>query len=325
MTIRQQFASRAGVVMRLWECSLTGCVGRGDEPNGFFEECVRREVTSAAKISTRSLPSRPASFLRWDLPAALFLGGRCVSPTVLERALLPAAAIRADELGTGLIEPIDAFGWRLEGFSGHNVTQAGVGFVLDGERAARDVAFAHDSWNVDRDKRSECRTDAPGASPPHAAYAAARLAAARFVGAGALPSKATATRATGPSLGTAHVLQRRSAAYQNAFIKSDQWNCYHGAAHWEDAFEAQRAFASLLAPSQLATPSSAAAVALDRLPSQLATSSNAAPAPSAWSARAEPGDAPPAPAPSLDADRLPSLPECSVYGSLYNQARTLIA
>ncbi len=151
--------------MRLWECGLMGCVGRGgSEPNSFFERCVRQEMTSletikkvrlesqdvalpllqlcayvlsllssqkpsCVRLATRqgtTRPTRPASLLRWDVPAALFVGGRCTSPAESERHLYPRR--RTNDSRVWLAS--DPFDWRTEGFSGHNVTQARAWMAL---------------------------------------------------------------------------------------------------------------------------------------------------------------------------------------------------
>ena len=79
---------------------------------------------------------RPASMLRWDLPMAIFNGGRCVSPAPYERAqhMPEVAAITAD-------------GFITSGFVGHNVTASGIGWVLgDIPKRKRGGAFGHDAW-----------------------------------------------------------------------------------------------------------------------------------------------------------------------------------
>ena len=159
--LRRRFLGSSGVVMRIWECSLAGCVGRGDdEPNPFFERCVRAEVNpgTVGRASngplTGSRATRPASVLRWDVPAALFKGGRCTDPALVEKARYPAVFPTEKEIEQrrrwtthpeeaeldALLqktENTDRFGWRRQGFSGHNVTHAAVGWVLADVRRER--------------------------------------------------------------------------------------------------------------------------------------------------------------------------------------------
>ena len=140
--MRQRFLSARGVVMRLWECSLAGCVGRGDDPTGnsFIERCVRHEMETGGR--QKHAPGRPASFLRWDVPAAIFAGGRCTSPAGFEKSAYPPPNV-----SWPIVQ--DANGWQREGFYGHNVTQSGVGWVLThAPHERREAAFAHDAWSL---------------------------------------------------------------------------------------------------------------------------------------------------------------------------------
>ena len=150
--------------MRLWECSLAGCiadVNNSAAASSFAERCVRQEVSSG-NPKQGSKATRPASLLRRDLPAALFNGGRCTSPTVSERPLYPPlpASLESDPLGRETLQP-DVHGFRREGFSGHRVTQSGVGWILSPTlpRAYRDVAFGHDAWEMNSRRMSPCARD----------------------------------------------------------------------------------------------------------------------------------------------------------------------
>ena len=235
-SVRKRYLSQRGVVMRLWECSLAGCVGRGDDPGGnqWIERCVLHELQTS--ISGQQGFARPASFLRWDAPAAIFAGGRCTSPAGHEWQLYPEAASDADE------QRQDHDGWQREGFVGSNATIMGIGWVLRETPRERREAFPHDSW-----------TQSPRRSGTHAGmavescvqqlhnpapYARARLAALR-----------AAARADGrlSSLGT--LAQRLAASYKWNFVNTSA-NCFHW--HWEDMVAQQRKFAMLRHTAELA-------------------------------------------------------------------------
>ena len=108
--IRRRFLGAQGVVIRLWECSLAGCIGEGADPHGnsFIERCVQQELETGP---VRSNFGRPASFLRWDVPAALFAGGRCTNPAGHEWDAY------TESVANGVL--MDANGWQREGFTGH--------------------------------------------------------------------------------------------------------------------------------------------------------------------------------------------------------------
>lgn len=220
------------MLMRLWECSLAGCVGRGDEQNSFFDRCVRREVTSAVPGKSKRT-TRPASLLRWDVPAALFTGGRCTFPSAAEALLHDA---RRSHDNHTLVR---------DGFFGHNVTQTGIGWIL-GELPShrRGAAFAHDAGEFDPSRIKHPAGRPCATFPDHAAtYAAARLNASR------LQRDRHRAKASGWN-----ELQAAAAGYQT-FISS-RWNCLHG--DWEGALADQRSFASLVS-ARNATTSPAAA------------------------------------------------------------------
>ena len=260
--LRRRFLGAQGVVMHLFECALAGCIGHGREPNSFFERCVRLETSSIEKTKEDKLQTtRAASLLRWDLPAALFLGGRCTSPAATERHLYPPLRSSSSR---EWFKP-DAFSWRSEGFSGHNVTQAGVGWVFKSvPDAQRGVAFSHDAWTADTSRRQRCapsRSDTPEYTR---AYATARLAATMAAHApandaarpNAMPKAVQLARggldANAESSQPPHPLQQMSDTFRREFVKS-QWNCFH--TDWEAALAAQRAY---VAAAVGVAPSSAA-------------------------------------------------------------------
>lgn len=238
--VRRRFLTE-GVVMRVFECSLAGCAGDGESvaSASFMQRCVRDEVESVGA-------TRPASFLRADLPAALFAGGRCVNPTAgtIEEALYPTPAVRVSD-PRGLQ---DEHGWRRRGFAGHNISQAGIGWIFAAlPEAHRGAAFAHDAWayepragvrpaGSDLGPAQECSGSVEGDGQRKnraRTYAAARLAAR--VGQPSSP--------IGPA---PHPLQRRASAHKWGFVNSS-WNCLHTGKRWEHAFDEQREYATLLA------------------------------------------------------------------------------
>lgn len=258
--LRRRFLDARGVVLRIWECSLAGCLGSGDDPNGnaFLEQCVLREMCTQRACATRSKAlGRPASYLRWDVPAAIFAGGRCTSPSEFEAHLYPPPHTNESALQ-------DADGWRREGFSGHNVTQAGVGWILDPPQLLREAAFAHDAWTLA--SRISGTHDGLRLSSCHgfhsinaASYAKKRLTAFRAGRQG--------PRAPFHRLGSA--AQRVAAAYKWHFANTSQ-NCWHW--RWDDALAQQRRYALLVTRRMQA-----------------------------------------------NASEMPAQPECSIWGSLYNQ------
>ena len=142
---RHRFLGSRGVVLRLWECSLVGCLSGGNSRaavDPFLQNCVRHETHYGG------VQSPPASLLRWDVPAAIFAGGRCVQPAGTEWELYPQPAANADPL-----QRMDRDGWQPTGFVGHNATSMGVGWVLgDLPRVKREAAFAHDAWTASSHK-----------------------------------------------------------------------------------------------------------------------------------------------------------------------------
>lgn len=233
-SLNEQWAN-GGVAVRLLECSM-GCTnhlswdfkkGRGGALRMHVSEreCIELEMKRR---------DRPASVLRWDLPLAIFNGGRCVSPAPYERTqhLPEATAITTD-------------GFITNGFIGHNVTSSGIGWVLgDVPRRRRGGAFGHDAWTFnyklsgtgdpeaklhERAALHQC-TESDGQS--NKVYAETRMASRR--------------RPFGYAPGSLHQL---AASYKWGLVNTS-WNCYHGHRDWEGAFADQRAFAMLLAAKQ---------------------------------------------------------------------------
>ena len=218
--------------MRLWECSLAGCVGKSQDYVGdpFMQRCVQHEVRYGGGAQ-----SPPASLLRWDVPAAIFAGGRCTEPAGTEWQLYPKPVVRDP------LQRMDRDGWQPSGFVGHNVTQMGVGFVLgDLPRSRREAAFAHDAWTASSHKSGvwEGATISPCPKQPNAtrwqptgvggrAYAKARYSAMKGVG--------------DPQAGMSH-LQHMAAAYKWR-VANSSLNCFHW--RWEEALTEQRAYALL--------------------------------------------------------------------------------
>ena len=245
--VQRGFLAKHGVLMRMWECSLAGCVGRADDAhNPFFDRCVRTE-TARSKL--------PASMLRWDVPAALFIGGRCTEPTAAESGLYPDSGVSA---GNSLhVELPDAYGWRRRGFSGHNVTQSAVGWILH-PHAPRDIAFGHDAWEIDPRRAIYQRPPPSCAKVSRSTWAkekpAMHYALARFEATKRAPllreppqpqQRGAAGDGGGGRAGSApHRLQLAAAAYRDGWINTSA-HCYHW--DWEAALADQRAFARLVA------------------------------------------------------------------------------
>ena len=230
-----------GVAVRLLECSMT-CMSKW-KGGRFWQgaEMRRRGGVVRYQISDKDCISPemsrefgPASMLRWDLPNAIFNGGRCVSPAPYERSDFPAVPARYKS-------SVTPDGYMVNGFVGHNVTSAGVGWIFGNvPLSARGGAFGHDAWTSDYTRSgtsstvygpstlSQCQTSPDGHGS--ADYAAARLAARSKTFRDFVPGSA----------------QHRAAAYKWGFVNRT-WNCYHGASAWERAFDDQRAYALLVA------------------------------------------------------------------------------
>ena len=223
--------ANSGVAVRLLECSMSCTNHLGWDVKKGRGGALRMQVSERDCIEVEmKRKDRPASMLRWDLPMAIFNGGRCVSPAPYERAqhMPEVAAITAD-------------GFITSGFVGHNVTASGIGWVLgDIPKRKRGGAFGHDAWTFnyklsgtgdpeaklhERAALSVCSGEDGGS----AAYAAARLQARRH-----------------PSDHPAGSLRQRAASYKWGFVNTSL-NCYHGQRDWEGAFADQRAYAMLLA------------------------------------------------------------------------------
>jgi hypothetical protein len=81
--VRHSFAS-GGIILRLWECSLPECM----QTDNFDSKRSPESISACARRETHRR-FQPASLLRWDLPAAIFNGGRCTRPSASERANAP--------------------------------------------------------------------------------------------------------------------------------------------------------------------------------------------------------------------------------------------
>ena len=252
-----RWARPEGVIVRLLECSMPCMNAMQGQLNVHGLDTVRRNGVLRHQISERtciapemSRKMRPASLLRWDLPNAIFNGGRCVDPTPYEEP---------DGRGiwhTPHTSKISVDGFLTKGFSGHNVTSTGVGWVFGDSisETKRGGAFGHDAWTSNfkvsgtngkfkyykdgrqalkeaGEKLHKCDTTADGHTST--SYAVARLAARTERYANVVP-------------GTA---QHRAASYKWGFANSS-WNCYHAASQWESAFEDQRAYALRIAKTR---------------------------------------------------------------------------
>ena len=268
--------------MRLWECSLAACIGRGDDPQGnsYVQNCVHDEVkTKDAGLGF----GRPASLLRFDLPAAIFAGGRCVSPANFEWESFPKPVLNGllDENGWQRVQ--DDNGYQREGFVGHNTTQMGVGWILhDPPRELRGAAFAHDAWTQFSHKSGthlggklkSCK----GHRKKPVLYAKARLAAMHS----AISPSSRFSNLSMP--------QRRAAAYKWNFANSS-YNCWHWG--WNDALAQQRRYTTMLAHEHARRINATRTARQSNGTGALAGPSQ----PDPWSGQ----------------------PECSIWGSLYNQ------
>ena len=324
--LRENFLDATrGVVLRVWECSLAGCAsdagGEDRASNAYVERCVRDEM--AAEIGA----ARPASLLRVDLPAAIYAGGRCVDPAAgtIEESFYPVPRTN-DPRGLQ-----DEHGWRRAGFSGHHVTQAGIGWVFSALPAAhRGVAFAHDAWAYDprvgsrpqgsdlapgracRDGSSE-QSSKQGGDQSNDPLRGGRDRGGR-VGDGRSQRErseryAVARRASqsGDTISWSassglHVMQRKAAAHKWGFINTS-WNCMH--VDWEAAFSEQRAYATMLANTR----------------SSAGGSGNAGGSGGGGSGGGGGGDSGGGVSTGLPEQlpELPELPECGPWGALYNQ------
>lgn len=231
METRQRFLGKQGVVMRLWECSLAGCLGRvkNHANSPFLQECVHHELQFGGGAQ-----SPPASLLRWDVPAAIFAGGRCTEPAGTEWALYPKPLL-SDPL-----QRMDFDGWQPSGFAGHNVTQMGVGWVLhDLPRPRREAAFAHDAWTASSHKSGTWAGAAIQSCPK-------QINATRWQPTGP-GGRAYAKARYGIMHGTPRApghgyLQHMAAAYKWG-VANGSLNCFHW--RWEEALTEQRAYALL--------------------------------------------------------------------------------
>lgn len=128
-----------GIMLKIVECTLVppwmwlhqGGLTKGtrllDE-----ERCLRHEMSW-----TRQPP--PSSLLRWDLPDAMFRGGRWLTLSKLETQ-------RSPELAGDVC-----------GCHGHQISSSAIGLLLAPTVLERVVgAFAHDAATVDLDERAYC-------------------------------------------------------------------------------------------------------------------------------------------------------------------------
>jgi hypothetical protein len=241
-TLNERWSGEDGIALRLLECSMACTNTLGVDVKKVRGGALRTRISEKECIEVElARRNRPASVLRWDLPLAIFNGGRCVSRAAFERhGHLPESTT------------VDTDGFVTKGFVGHNVTASGIGWVL-GElpRRKRGGAFGHDAWTFNfRQAGAAFRQVGAGsaASAPlktcaemsdpealrrnSAAYAAARLASRQR--------------------SSAHVpgsLQQVAAGYKWGFVNTS-WNCYHKPGDWEGAFAQQKAFAELVAERQ---------------------------------------------------------------------------
>ena len=144
--VQRRFRGQDGVVMRLWECSGTLAGLRTTE---LVERCARHEMSISGGREALA-----ASLLRWDVPTALYAGGRMMMSSASELSAMP---------------------WRsgeLCGCDGLRVASTMLGWVFyDIPLKRRGLATAHDSWQVSNKPCSPFPRPAASSS----AYALARL------------------------------------------------------------------------------------------------------------------------------------------------------
>lgn len=234
--LRSRFWSSSGVIMRVWECSLAGCAAHYKEATtrAFIKRCARRELETLRTLK------RPASMLRWDVPAALYAGGRCVNPAASEDPLYPRVVLEDDARGLQ-----DSHGWRRHGFSGHNVTQAAIGLIFgDLPSEDRGAAFGHDAWAAD--PKDGVRPAGSDLSPGRACRVGSRTAESYAHARLSIHTegfRAGFDAVHSSHLAGLHSLQRQAAAYKWGFVNTS-YNCLHS--DWEKALGEQQAYAWLL-------------------------------------------------------------------------------
>lgn len=200
-----------------------------------MQHCIHHEVSYGGGAH-----APPASLLRWDIPAAIFAGGRCVRPVGRERNIYPKPNLNP----LNPLERQDDDGWQLDGFVGHGVSRMGVGWVLDDiPQENRGAAFPHDAWTAAYSKSgtwpgadiASCQREPalalspqPQPSPTGIEYAEARRRA----------MSTTPPRRSGMS-----PMQRFASAYKWGVANSSSLNCFHW--RWDDAIAKQRAHALL--------------------------------------------------------------------------------
>lgn len=227
--LQKRLATHDGVALRILECSLN-CTSKHTEMPIFVNGHPRmREQCVDGELSRRL---RPASLLRWDVPAVIFNAGRCTHPTNDERVLS--------------VPVMTQDGYYPHGFVGHNVTSAGVGWIFRPvPRRKRGGAFGHDAWTfnfrlsgtnhnakmVDRDPLESCRSNGAMAHSSQA-YATARLASRQ--------------KLHGYAKGT---VQQIAASFKWEFVNTSM-NCWWPPNDWDRALADQQAFALLLAKEE---------------------------------------------------------------------------
>lgn len=235
--LQNRLLQQDGVVIRVFECSIN-CTAKLDEKPTIIGGFPHMQENCAQLELARRL--RPASLLRWDLPAAIFNAGRCVVPS-------------QSELAEFVNDPtkITRDGYYPWGYAGHNVTSAGVGWVFgDIPLKKRAGAFGHDAWTFNfrlsgiqfrakrekREKLKECKMRT------HLAESAVRHTSAEYA-----EARMTARRKThGYPYGS---LKHAAAAYKWDFVNTSM-NCWWPGTMWDRAMEDQKAFAMLLAGNQ---------------------------------------------------------------------------
>lgn len=227
--LQQRLNQSGGVALRVFECSLN-CTAKHTEMPKMVDGFPRVRVDDCIGVELVRR-NRPASLLRWDVPAVIFNAGRCTSPARDEVDQFPPAAVMTKD------------GYYPHGFVGHNVTGAGIGWVFRNlAKRKRGGAFGHDAWTfnyrlsgtkhhakmADRDALEPCR-NGKQVSHNSNAYAESRWAARK--------------QTRGYALGSA---QQIAASFKWDFVNTSM-NCYWDRNDWERALDDQRAFAMLLA------------------------------------------------------------------------------
>ena len=226
--LQQRLAHRDGVAIRIFECSMNCTAKQTERPQMIHGHARMRPECVKVELARRG---RPASLLRWDVPAVIFNAGRCTSAANDEMERFPPASVMTND------------GYYPHGFVGHNVTGSGVGWIFRPvAKRRRGGAFGHDAWTfnyrlsgtkhnarmAERDSLESCKNNGR-VSHSTEAYAEARLA--------------SRTKMRGYPPGSA---QQIAASFKWGFVNSS-FNCWWPSTDWERALADQRAFALLLA------------------------------------------------------------------------------